>query len=525
MQIDENKRARSALKGYFAKNAIPTEGQFAQLIDSFLNQRDDGLVKVAGDPLSIEAAGDAVGFKRAVNFYLSFADADPAWTIALKPRSKPADAGTSRTGWSVNDSAGNSRLCIDQATGNVGIGTIAPNEKLEVAGQIRVQALTLGAWPPGPQRYSFIGSSGLNQADGRNYAMLQDNQSGATFVNSPSQIYLRVNNADRMFVQSDGVSVVGSLRLANSDVYFTEPAHSHTGIGNAFGCAAIENSAGPYNALMILGRNVVAGGLLRVVKLWDRLEVNGAFELKDDMSINDKHALRGNDGWLRLNQDGAFPNGTHTPRLFAPMSLNVGGVNNWGNPGNNNAIIAGDLLVMGHIGAMGKGPGPLTPGWGGGMRTWDLEVEASTWSRNAVQTGPRDVAEIYFSENELEIGDVVALDEESDGVAATSEARDSRVIGIVSKEPGLLLGSLKNRDDIPDDGRSSHPVALAGCTPCKVTDEGGPIRRGDLLTSASTPGHAMRAANDEQKPGIILGKALEAHAEGEGMIDVFVMLR
>jgi len=68
-------------------------------------------------------------------------------------------------------------------------------------------------------------------------------------------------------------------------------------------------------------------------------------------------------------------------------------------------------------------------------------------------------------------------------------------------------------------------VALAGCTPCKVTDEGGPIRRGDLLTSASTPGHAMRAANDEQKPGIILGKALEAHAEGEGMIDVFVMLR
>jgi hypothetical protein len=58
-----------------------------------------------------------------------------------------------------------------------------------------------------------------------------------------------------------------------------------------------------------------------------------------------------------------------------------------------------------------------------------------------------------------------------------------------------------------------------------VTDEGGPIRRGDLLTPASTPGHAMRAAAGAHVPGTIVGKALEPHAEGEGMIEVFVMLR
>src|SRR6188768_1149306 len=123
MQIDENKRPRTALKTYFAKNAIPTEAQFAQLIESAINQRDDGVVKNAGDPLSIEATGDDVGLKRAVNFYNSFADADPAWTISLRPRSKPSDPNSGRAGWSVSDAAGNSRLCIDAANGNVGIGT------------------------------------------------------------------------------------------------------------------------------------------------------------------------------------------------------------------------------------------------------------------------------------------------------------------------------------------------------------------------------------------------------------------
>src|SRR4030095_3708276 len=113
-----------------------------------------------------------------------------------------------------------------------------------------------------------------------------------------------------------------------------------------------------------LGRSMPSGGgLNRVVKLWDRLEVNGAFEIKGDVSIFDKHAFRGSDGGLRLNQDGSFPQGTHTPGLFAPMSLNVGALRGWVNPGNGNAFIAGDLLVGGHIGALGRGPGPLPPGW------------------------------------------------------------------------------------------------------------------------------------------------------------------
>ena len=140
MNIDDAKKNRATLKSYFVKNAIPTEGQFSQFIDSVLNQRDDGLVKTPGDPLSIEAVGDDTSFKKAISFYTRFADADPAWSISLRPRSNPADPTTGRPGLSINDAAGNSRLCIDLATGNVGIGTVAPDprNKLQIEGPLHM---------------------------------------------------------------------------------------------------------------------------------------------------------------------------------------------------------------------------------------------------------------------------------------------------------------------------------------------------------------------------------------------------
>lgn len=285
MQIDNNKRPRSALKTYFAKNAIPTDGQFSQLIDSQLNQRDDGIVKAAGDPLSIEAAGDDVSLKRAVNFYNSFADADPAWTISLKPRSKPADAGTARAGWSVGDAAGNSRLFIDSSNGNAGIGTVTPAEKLEVTGRVRASMANIGPWPANAN-LSYFGSSALDQSNAANYALLQANDpGGATYLNSPSQVSLRIGNSDRMVIQKDAVTVAPAVRFANSDIYFTETNHFHTGFGNTTGYAAIENAVN-YGALMLLGRNVNPPGapLNRVVKVWDYLEVNGRFQANGDLT-------------------------------------------------------------------------------------------------------------------------------------------------------------------------------------------------------------------------------------------------
>ena len=75
------------------------------------------------------------------------------------------------------------------------------------------------------------------------------------------------------------LDVMGAIRAGNSDIYFTETNHNHSGIGNATGYAAIENAAN-YGALMILGRNTATSpNINRVVKLWDYLQVNGRLEV------------------------------------------------------------------------------------------------------------------------------------------------------------------------------------------------------------------------------------------------------
>ena len=125
-------RSRPELKSYFRKSSIPTESQFVELIDGMLNQKDDGLVKLHDSPLSLEATGDDTSVKPLINFYWSFRDPSPAWTLTLNPRSDPNNAGSARAGLNINDGDGNSRLFIDATTGNIGIGTTNPEAKLDV---------------------------------------------------------------------------------------------------------------------------------------------------------------------------------------------------------------------------------------------------------------------------------------------------------------------------------------------------------------------------------------------------------
>jgi hypothetical protein len=123
----------------------------------------------------------------------------------------------------------------------------------------------------------------------------------------------------------------------------------------------------------------------------------------------------------------------------------------------------------------------------------------------------------------LEPADVVSLDPSTDRIVRSHIPNDVLVVGVISSKPAVLL----NVDhDTPNE--NAFPVALCGRVPCKVVDENGAIRKGDLLTSSSIPGHAMRAQPIDiggetfYRPGTIIGKAFEPMESASGVIEIVV---
>jgi hypothetical protein len=118
-----------------------------------------------------------------------------------------------------------------------------------------------------------------------------------------------------------------------------------------------------------------------------------------------------------------------------------------------------------------------------------------------------------------EPGDVLVMTNSGAGVEKTSARYSRRVIGIFSTRPGFV-GAEKNGETRVD--KNDVPVAITGIVPAKVSAENGPVRVGDLLVTASTPGYAMKATDPRRMVGAIVGKALEPLLQGSGVIRVLV---
>jgi hypothetical protein len=108
------------------------------------------------------------------------------------------------------------------------------------------------------------------------------------------------------------------------------------------------------------------------------------------------------------------------------------------------------------------------------------------------------------------------------GLRPSESAYDRRVAGVVSGagdlRPGVLLGRT-------DDPARRVAVALVGRVYCRVDATYGSIDIGDLLTTSSTIGHAMRAADPLRASGAVLGKALRPLAGGRALIPILVTLQ
>lgn len=142
-----------------------------------------------------------------------------------------------------------------------------------------------------------------------------------------------------------------------------------------------------------------------------------------------------------------------------------------------------------------------------------------------------DVAELFETTEIVEAGDLLVIDENTDvRLKKSGTPYDKTVAGIVSGAPAILFeGSELQMAPEPYKYSSGTkvPLTLSGRIMCKVSTENGPIKRGDLLTSSSTPGHAMKATDPAKIPGSIVGKALqpfEGGPDGETTGGIMVLL-
>jgi hypothetical protein len=109
---------------------------------------------------------------------------------------------------------------------------------------------------------------------------------------------------------------------------------------------------------------------------------------------------------------------------------------------------------------------------------------------------------------------------------------DKRVAGIISGavdyKPGITLGKTQERiqkGDESDNRKMRATIALIGIVYCKADATVQPIEIGDLLTTSSTPGHAMKARDPSKSFGAVIGKARKALRQGKGLVPVLVALQ
>jgi hypothetical protein len=120
-----------------------------------------------------------------------------------------------------------------------------------------------------------------------------------------------------------------------------------------------------------------------------------------------------------------------------------------------------------------------------------------------------DLAEWYTADAEYEPGTVLVFGGDAETTTTTTFG-DTRVAGVVTTNPAYTM----------NDGLTGTRtcIALAGRTPVRVL---GPIKKGDLITTASVAGYGCKAVNPQF--GTIIGKALADKTDpGFGTVEVAV---
>jgi len=119
-----------------------------------------------------------------------------------------------------------------------------------------------------------------------------------------------------------------------------------------------------------------------------------------------------------------------------------------------------------------------------------------------------DLAENYAADAEYAPGTVLSFGGDNE-VTVSTVAGDRRIAGVVSTNPSYIMNSVLEAEHVVT-------IALTGRVPTFVS---GPIEKGDMMVSAGN-GRAIACATPVI--GTVIGKALENHPGGDGVIEVVV---
>jgi filamentous hemagglutinin len=160
--------------------------------------------------------------------------------------------------------------------------------------------------------------------------------------------------------------------------------------------------------------------------------------------------------------------------------------------------ITGNLSVNNIINSGANGTGNI-----GNSTTYFNTVFAKATSAQYA-----DLAENYRADAAYEPGTVLSFGGDQE-VTLSAHTNDIRIAGVVSTNPSYIMNSTL-------DSQHVVTIALTGRVPTKVT---GSVCKGDMMVSAGN-GYAMACATPAI--GSVIGKSLESHAGGDGVIEVVV---
>ena len=183
----------------------------------------------------------------------------------------------------------------------------------------------------------------------------------------------------------------------------------------------------------------------------------------------------------------------------------------WGNHTGGGWGVSGTSDSAGGIGIYGRG-GKLAGCF-----------EGDVWVTGDLSLVNQDCAEDFdiAGDDAVEPGTVMAIDKDG-GLRVCQLAYNKRVAGVIAGagnlKPAIILGKQQFT-------RRRMPIALLGKVYCKVDAISSPIEVGDLLTTSSNPGYAMKAIDTSRSSGAVIGKALCACESGLGLIPILVALQ